>query len=282
MVRAEEERGDRQEHHRDQLLHRGLHLLAQGDVAGLADLQEGDLPRVGRGDEALRAEAARYRRAFDDSLAGSVIASPDCRVVACNREFARIAGFAAPEDAVGIELARLEGEAGQWTALVERLRESGEIGPRELEMTRRDGAPARVVARLAADFDPAGELREVRAYVVDVTQRALREESLRQSHELLRLLELATNDVTWDWDLATGRMSWNGAGPRRFRYAPDEVRPSLEWHFERVHPEDRERVVAGLHQAISGIGDGWTDEYRFVRGDGTYATVHDRAYVVRN
>src|SRR5262249_7128028 len=66
------------------------------------------------------------------------------------------------------------------------------------------------------------------------------------------------------------------------RYAPDEVRPSLEWHFERVHPEDRERVVAGLHQAISGGAEAWTDEYRFLRGDGTYATRHDPAHLGRN
>lgn len=233
-------------------------------------------------DDDVRAEAGRYRRAFDDALSGAVIASADCRILACNREFARIAGFASPAAAVGTELARLEREPGQWTALLEQLRSKGEIPPRELELARRDGAPVRVVAQMAADFGPGGEMREVRAYLVDVTQRALREESLRQSHELLRLLELATNDVTWDWDLVTGRMTWNGAGARRFRYAAAEVRPSLEWHFERMHPDDRERVVAGLQQAISGLGEAWTDEYRFLRGDGTYATVHDRAYVVRN
>jgi PAS domain S-box-containing protein len=234
-------------------------------------------------EEALHRELARYRRVFDDDLSGAVVASADCRIVTCNAEFARIAGFPSPAAAAGIELTRLEPEPGELSALVERLkRGGGATEPGELEMARRDGTRVRVVARFSADFGPGGEPLEYRGYLVDVTQRAMREETLRQSDERLRLLELATNDVTWDWDLVTGRLSWNGAGPRRFRYAVDEVRPSLEWHFERVHPEDRERVVAGLHQAISGVAEGWSDEYRFLRGDGTYATVHDRAYVVRN
>ncbi|HEX6041282.1 ATP-binding protein, partial [Longimicrobium sp.] len=232
--------------------------------------------------EALRAEAGRYRRAFEDDLSGVVIAAPDCRIVACNAEFARILGLPSPEAAVGMELGRLEPEPGPLAARVERLRGGQPGGPEELEVARHDGTTAHVVARLAATLGPDGAVVEYRGYLVDVTQRALREHALLQSDERLRLLELATNDVTWEWDLATGRTTWNEAGPRRFRYAPHEVRATLEWQVERIHPEDRERVMAGLQQAVAGIGDAWADEYRFLRGDRTYATVHNRAYLVRN
>jgi PAS domain S-box-containing protein len=234
-------------------------------------------------DDSLRDEVARYRRVFEDDLCGTVVASRDCRILACNPEFARLAGFPSPEAAVGVEINRLEAVPGELAERVERLRRGGgPTGPSELELVRRDGTRVRVVAQLAADFDGDGRPREFRGYLVDVTQRALREQALRLSDERLRLLELATNDVTWDWDLASGRLTWNDAGPLRLRYTPDEVRHSPEWHFEHVHPEDRERVVAGLHAAIGGVAAAWTDEYRFLRGDGSYATVHDRAYVMRN
>jgi len=242
-----------------------------------------DVSQTTAEDDAVRAELARYRRVFDDDLCGTVVASPDCRIVACNAEFARLTGFPSPQAAVGVELDRLEAEPGELAGKVVKLREGGgATDPSELDLVRRDGTRVRVVARLAADFDADGHPLEFRGYLVDVTQRALREQALQLSDERLRLLELATNDVTWDWDLVTGRLSWNDAGPLRLRYTPDEVRRSPEWHFERVHPDDRERVVAGLHEAISGVAAGWTDEYRFLRGDGTYATVHDRAYVMRN
>jgi PAS domain S-box-containing protein len=248
-------------------------VVGAGQDVGLATAQ----------DDSLHTELARYRRVFEDDLCGTVVASRDCRIVACNPEFARLAGFPSPQAAVGVELNRLEATPGELAERVERLRRGGgATGPSELEMVRRDGTRVRVVARLAADFDEDGRPLEFRGYLVDVTQRALREQALRLSDERLRLLELATNDVTWDWDLATGRLTWNDAGPVRLRYTPDEVRHSPEWHFERVHPDDRERVVAGLHGAIGGVDAAWTDEYRFLRGDGTYATVHDRAYVMRN
>jgi PAS domain S-box-containing protein len=232
--------------------------------------------------EVLRAEVSRYRSTFEDDLCGVVIAGPDRRILACNAEFARIMGIPSPGSAAGLELTRLEPEPGQLSAWVERLRDGRPSGPEELELVRRDGTAAYVVARLEAITGPGGEVREYHGYLVDVTQRALREKALRQSDERLRLLELATHDVTWEWDLLTGRTTWNGAGPRRFRYAPQEVRPTLEWQVERIHGDDRERVMAGLQQAVAGIGDSWADEYRFLRGDGTYATVHNRAYLVRN
>jgi len=231
----------------------------------------------------LSGSAARWRRALEGDLSGIVIASGDCHILDCNEEFARIVGLPSREAALGMEVDRLEPQPGEFAALVERLRrKGGETEAAEVEMIRSDGARVRVVARFAADFDPDGRPVEFRGWLLDVTQRALREAALQQASERLRLLELATRDVWWDWDLTTGSMTWNAAGARRFRYPAGEVRPSLEWHFERLHPDDRERVVSGLHQAISGVSEVWADEYRFLRGDGTYATVHDRAYVVRN
>ena len=232
--------------------------------------------------EVLRAEAGRYRRVFEDDLCGVVVTSPDSRIIACNAEFARIMGLPSPAYAVGLELTKLEPDPGSLSARVLRLRDGHPSGPEEMELVRRDGTTVYVVARLAATLGAQDEVREYRGYLVDVTQRALREQALRKSDERLRLLELATNDVTWEWDLLTGRTTWNGAGPRRFRYAPQEVRPTLEWQVERIHGDDRERVMAGLQQAVAGIGDSWADEYRFLRGDGSYATVHNRAYLVRN
>ncbi|WP_238280427.1 HWE histidine kinase domain-containing protein, partial [Methylobacterium goesingense] len=41
-------------------------------------------------------------------------------------------------------------------------------------------------------------------------------------------------------------------------------------------------VEAGLHAAITGSGDAWSQEYRFLRADGTYADVLDRGHLLRD
>jgi signal transduction histidine kinase len=51
------------------------------------------------------------------------------------------------------------------------------------------------------------------------------------------------------------------------------------WKQAQVHPEDRERVDASLRTALEQRAVSWSAEYRFRRGDGTYAQVLDRAVV---
>jgi PAS domain S-box-containing protein len=262
----------------------GEEIHALEDLAALAAslVDERPAPEQGGALKELREAHARLRRTFDDGLAGLAVASPDGRILDCNPEFVRITGFSSVEEAKAANLDSLEPEPGAFYPLVRRLRETQAIPLEELRFVRRDGRHAQVLARLVASTNADGEITEVRVFLVDITKHFQIENELRTHSERLELVELATHDVMWDWDLATGQVSWNGAIARRFRYTPEEVRYTLDWHLERIHPDDRERVLAGIERAVLGVESSWGDEYRFMRGDGTYATVLDRAHVVRN
>ena len=223
-----------------------------------------------------------FRRYFARDVVGGVITDPEGTILACNQQFATMFDFASPAEANGVNLLQRPGAADAFQAVRERLRAGEEVNRMEFQLTRRDGTPLRILARATASVNRKGELQEIRAYIADVTELSQLTEALHRSESRMELLERATNDVIWDWDLVSGHLSWNAAGPRRLRYPPEEMRPSIDWHAERIHSEDRERVVRGLNDVVSGVGDSWTDAYRFRRGDGTYATVLDRAYVVRN
>jgi PAS domain S-box-containing protein len=106
--------------------------------------------------------------------------------------------------------------------------------------------------------------------------------ALTRSEERYRLVALATNDVIWDWDVETGALVWNDAVAPVFRYAPEDVEQSVDWWRTRIHPEDAERVVTSIHEVVAHGESGWSEEYRFRRGDGTYAEVFDRGYVARD
>jgi len=92
----------------------------------------------------------------------------------------------------------------------------------------------------------------------------------------------AINDTIWDWDLATQTVWWNSGICDTFRYTTDQVGPEPAWRYERLHPDDRERVERSLQATIAGGTETWAAEYRFRRGDGQYAYVLDRGYVMRD
>jgi PAS domain S-box-containing protein len=128
-------------------------------------------------------------------------------------------------------------------------------------------------------------LRRWRELTRAITQRKQAEEALRESEDRYRLVTRATKEVIWDSDLRTNRQEWNGAIEAMFGYSREEVENDAQdgmWWEERIHPEDRERVLSRINTVLEGGEEVWSDEYRFRRADGDYATVADRAYVVRD
>jgi len=121
--------------------------------------------------------------------------------------------------------------------------------------------------------------RRVRAQT-EVIQRRLENEAALEKR--FQYVARATNDTIWDWDLVTQAVCWNSGIQNTFRYPADKVGSDVEWWCERLHPEDRERVERTLQVLIASDRETWSAEYRFVCGDGQYAYVLDRGYVMRD
>jgi len=107
-----------------------------------------------------------------------------------------------------------------------------------------------------------------------------REDEVRECKERFQLLANTTFDAVWDWDLVTSKVVWNEGVKTLFKYSAAEVGFDVNWWKERIHPEDKERVISGILAAIEGAEKTWSDEYRFRRGNGSYASVIDRGYIV--
>ena len=116
----------------------------------------------------------------------------------------------------------------------------------------------------------------------DVTDARRAEQTLRETEERYRLAAKATNDAIWDWDLGTDHILWNEAVQTLFGYAPEAIGPSGTWWKVHIHPEDLGRVKTSIQAVIEGVGSGWTEEYRFLRADGSHASILDRGYVIRD
>ena len=116
----------------------------------------------------------------------------------------------------------------------------------------------------------------------DVTQRKRAESKLKESEERFKIIASAANDAVWDWDLVTDVVTWNEGLKTIFGYLDRETANQRAWWTARIHPDDRERTLAEIDSLINGSRRFWSDEYRFLRSDGSYAYVLDRGYVIRD
>jgi two-component system sensor histidine kinase UhpB len=116
----------------------------------------------------------------------------------------------------------------------------------------------------------------------DITAQKEIAESLRISNERFNVVSKATNDAIWDWDLVTNEILWNEAVKQLFGYRDAEVGNTTDWRIEKIHPDDRQRVVSKIHHHIDKGIVKWQDEYRFAKADGTYKFVLDRGFILLN
>ena len=118
--------------------------------------------------------------------------------------------------------------------------------------------------------------------VRDITARKTADEMVAATLERYRLVGRITKDPIRDWDVKSSTLLWNEALTAAYGYRLDEVGVGVDWWFDRIHLDDRDRVRAKM-TVVAARGDAdWTIEYRFQRADGGYADVFDRGHVIRN
>ena len=105
--------------------------------------------------------------------------------------------------------------------------------------------------------------------------------ALQEAQERYRLAARATNDAIWDWDLQANHVLWNEALEHAYGHPLATIEATGRWWLAHIHPDDRARIDTSIHKVIEGDGVSWSDEYRFQRGDGTYAEVLDRGHLIR-
>ena len=109
---------------------------------------------------------------------------------------------------------------------------------------------------------------ELRRQLADVSER-------------FELTSLAASDILYDW-MVGGELRWGGAINARLGYRPEDVENTLEWWKGLVHPDDLARTMASLEEALAGSSDRWSGSYRLRKSDGAYASVIERAIVLRD
>ena len=236
-------------------------------------------------EEALRDREQRLRLVVESATDYAIMTmDPDRRITSWSPGAGKTFGFGADEIAgklVDVLFTPEDREAGIPAEETETARETGSAADVRWHV-RKDGS--RVFINGSSNLLRNAGGHEIGFLKIgrDESDRKLAELALRETEERYRLAAQATNDVIWDWDLTTDHLRWNEAIEKLFGYETGGLEQTGSWWKSKIHPEDRERVVAGIEQAIAGGHEAWTAEYRFARKDGSYAEVLDRGRVLRD
>lgn len=122
------------------------------------------------------------------------------------------------------------------------------------------------------------------AYTVsnDITERKKAEEAIKKSNERFELFAKATNDVIWDWNLLTDELWWNENYYSLFGFKDILIPNNINSWSSYIHPDDKKRIMDGIHHAIESGEKYWDDEYRFVKDEESPMFIYDRGFVLRD
>jgi len=260
---------------------------AAGAIIGVVGLNR-DITERRNAEEMMARERALLRTVVDNLPDRVYVKDLQGRYLLMNEANMKQRGIARHEDVVGKTVRDFYSPqtAKRIDDLDRQVMESGQPVVNREEQTsptareNRDGEPRWHVVTKVPLRDTRGKVFGLVGVNRDITERKRMEEALRQNIERFEIAARATSDAIWDWSLATDAMWWNEGFRSLFGYSP--TKPNAESWYDGIHPADRERAVRGIHAAIDGGGESWSDEYRFLRADGSYAEVFDRGFVIRD
>jgi PAS domain S-box-containing protein len=111
-----------------------------------------------------------------------------------------------------------------------------------------------------------------------VTERIEQELKIKEHLDRFNAVSKATSDSIWDMDMVSGRLLWNHGINEIFGYK--DIEHNFQWWYDRVHPDDVDRVAKLIEDNIAHRIPRWTSEYRFRSADGNYRYVLDRGFLI--
>ncbi|MBK6265751.1 PAS domain S-box protein [Marivirga sp. S37H4] len=108
-------------------------------------------------------------------------------------------------------------------------------------------------------------------------------EKIQQSNERNDIINKATNDAIYDWDVKKDIFYWGDGFQKILGFQPHKENFKIKDWVELTHPIDRERNKIKWETFLADPDrNKWQKEFQFRRNDGSYAYVEEIGYLVRD
>jgi PAS domain S-box-containing protein len=216
-----------------------------------------DITERKKAEAALSESEARFRAIAEQTDAGVAMADREGRLIWVNDRLAEIVARQ-PDDTMRLSIQDYT-HPDDWEEnerLFRRMIEDGVPFVLEKRLGHPDGGTRWNRVSVSPRRDAGGRIVGGIAVAIDISDRKLADEGLRESEERMRLAIASTGLGTFDWDLATDRVVVNA----RFREivglpAGSEVIASAMMDGV-VHPDDRDWVGARIAAAMDPSSSG--------------------------
>jgi PAS domain S-box-containing protein len=128
-----------------------------------------------------------------------------------------------------------------------------------------------LIAQAAAAIENARLHEQLRRHAIELEQR------FGELAEAQRVAHIGS----FEWEIAANRVSWSAELYRIYGLDPAEFEATFETFAERLHPDDREEVVATIQRALA-EGKPWRMQERIVRPSGETRHLSTWGEVVRD
>jgi PAS domain S-box-containing protein len=167
------------------------------------------------------------------------------------------------------------------------LFERAEIEKTEFQVDYRIVLPDGTIKHLHTIGHPilneSGDLVEFVGTAMEVTAAKQAEEALRRSEGYLADAQRLIRTGSWAWNVATRQsVYWSQENHRLFGFDPEGGIPSDEEFYQRIHPEDRDRVRREVFLERPDEGSHFDVEFRIVLPGGAIKYVRATGHPVRN
>jgi len=113
---------------------------------------------------------------------------------------------------------------------------------------------------------------------IDITEEKRAQEEILKINERFYYTTKATSDYIWDWNIEKGTIFRSEPFSLLTGYTQNDM--DLDWLLEKIHVEDRQRIIDHINACILSKNNYWHDEYRLLCTDGSYKHLSDKGYII--